>query len=113
MLLLTGNVFYGFGQDKVFLRVNQLGYLPQDVKIALLFGKSPIREMVQLRRKGSDELVLEILPTKVNRPNWGTFEHYYELDFSAHGLDGEYYLKTKKSGYLSSSFIIGKDTYGF
>lgn len=112
LLLLFLCCSAAFGQEEVYLRVNLLGYLPEDVKVALAFSKSPVRERVQLFRVPGDEMVMELRPGKVKTATWGTFDHYYELDFTELNAPGEYYLKTKRSGHQSTTFKIGQDAYG-
>nr|WP_084096897.1 glycoside hydrolase family 9 protein [Cyclobacterium lianum] len=114
LLLITGlgMMLQGRCQSDIYLRVNQLGYLPQDHKEALLFSHSAVREPVLLIRSADNRPVLELKPEREKAENWGTFPFYYTLNFSAFTASGEYFLRTKKSGHRSSSFQIGAAAYG-
>ncbi|QDH79293.1 glycoside hydrolase family 9 [Echinicola soli] len=97
--------------EAVYFRVNQLGYLPGDSKVAVAFSKKPILGKVQLINETSGEVVLEIKAKKDKTDPWGDFDHYYSIDFSEVAKEGSYKLQTKKSNISSDSFRIGKDVY--
>lgn len=99
-------------QDSLYLRVNQLGYLPGDSKVALAFSKKRSQERFLLINQESGNAVIEIKPEWVKTPDWGVFPYYYTIDFSKVNTPGTYYLKSKKSSTASSSFRIGADAYG-
>ncbi len=96
-----------FAQDEAYIRINQLGYLPDDTKIGLLFSKKPFRERVELIDNNSGESIKVIRPQKRDTPSWGVFDHYYEIDFSEVNIEGSYKLVSKRSGAESTIFRIG------
>lgn len=98
-------------QEKVYLRVNQLGYLPHEAKVALLFSKAPVKQQVKLVEAETGRSAASIKLKPVTHGNWGVFEHYYEADFSKVSRPGQYYLETSESGERSSSFRIDKAAY--
>ncbi|NHE55359.1 glycoside hydrolase family 9 protein [Cyclobacterium plantarum] len=104
-------VVEGYGQADVYLRVNQLGYLANDEKEALIFSHSPVREPVQLIRSADDEVIMAFKPERRKTANWGNFDFYYTLNFTSFTSPGEYYLQTKKSLRQSASFKIGPEAY--
>ncbi|AGA78289.1 glycoside hydrolase family 9 protein [Echinicola vietnamensis] len=96
--------------DTVYFRVNQLGYLPEDTKSAVVFGKETLHEPVQLIDAKSAEAVTEIKPQKDMAEGWGDFT-YATVDFSSTTRVGDYYLQTKHSKIRSQPFSIGEDVY--
>ncbi|EON77674.1 cellulase, Cellulose 1,4-beta-cellobiosidase [Lunatimonas lonarensis] len=98
-------------QDSLYIRVNQLGYLPEDVKTALAFSKRKTRERILLIEKVSGREVKEISPKPIPSA-WGVFDHFYALDFTDITEEGAYYLKAKKSNHRSAEFQIGAKAYG-
>jgi endoglucanase len=103
--------FSSFAQEKVYLRVNQLGYLPGEPKVAVLFSKAAVSQKVNLLRVADMSLVKSFKPKKVTHGNWGVFEHYYEIDFSKVTQEGKYYLETSKTKERSVTFDIKSTAY--
>lgn len=109
LLLLVS--YTGYAQEKIYLRINQLGYLPQDSKIAVAFSKNSIRQTIHLVNESTGSVSQKIKPATVTNGNWGNFEHYYELDFSKTTKPGKYYLETAQTKEKSQSFTIGNAAY--
>lgn len=95
----------------VHIRINQLGYLTEDSKIAVVFGEKPIRESFQLIDHNTGEVIREFKSQRLKKDNWGGFE-YSEVDFSQVQKSGSYFLKGKRSEATSTVFRIGDDAYG-
>lgn len=111
ILLLLFLFFQAEAQEKVYLRVNQLGYLPEEPKVALLFSKSPVSRKVKVVDAETGRSAASVKLKKVTHGHWGVFEHYYEADFSKITRPGRYYLETFGSGERSSFFSINKNAY--
>jgi hypothetical protein len=90
-----------FAGDGVWIRVNQVGYLPDDPKIALLSSERPLAGRFQV-----GDYTGEIGP---DAGAWGPFQHNYRLDFSALRTPGRYVLKYGEASSLP--FVIGPDAY--
>jgi endoglucanase len=103
--------FNAFAQEKIHLRVNQLGYLPTESKVAVIFSKAAITQKVRLVNLTDLSVVRTYKPVKVTHGDWGVFEHYYEIDFSKVSQEGSYYLETTKTKERSVSFAIKKTAY--
>ncbi len=94
--------------QSAFIRINQVGYLQYDAKVAIAFSKT---------RLGGDFFVLDAATKKtvyrarlktVQATNWdGAFPYYYELDFSAFKQAGKNILQLEKGGASSKEFTIG------
>ncbi|GGF18997.1 glycoside hydrolase family 9 protein [Echinicola rosea] len=96
--------------DTVYFLVNQLGYLPEDAKSAVVFSRGTISERVQLICVETGEVQLEIKPQKNKNEGWGAFD-YATVDFSSVEKESDYYLQTKRSKFRSPSFQINQNAY--
>jgi endoglucanase len=96
-------------QSAAFVRINQVGYLPSDTKIAIAFSKSPLAGNFVLRDLSN--LAVFRGPLKsVSQPSWGgAFPYYYELDFSKYRQLGRYDVQLEESRISSRQFSIGPD----
>jgi len=97
-------------QEGPFIRINQLGYLSEESKTAIVFSHQRVNETFQLV-DGKNLVVAALRPKKSQQEGWGTFEYYYELDFSDFKTEGTYYIRAKKSKTRSQNFKIGNDVY--
>src|SRR5690606_1360530 len=93
------------------LRVNQMGYLQDDQKVAIAFSHNRIREKVQVVNEQSQEVLWEGRPERIDRETWGNFNYYYSLDFSEIEQEGRFFLRTEKTKIKSSAFTIGHKAY--
>jgi len=89
----------GFGE--AWLRINQVGYLPDDIKIALLSSDEPLAgTFVVGPFRG--EVGPDLGP-------WGPFAHNYRLDFTAFQTPGRYVVR--HGSVESRPFVIAADAY--
>jgi len=96
----------------VYIRVNQVGYLPGESMKAVLFSESRVRDKFSLISEPGGEEILVIRPSRIRGENWGHFSHYYELDFTRVSDTGRFFLKGKLSGTNSTVFTISTHAYG-
>ncbi|WP_245576553.1 glycoside hydrolase family 9 protein [Flexithrix dorotheae] len=96
-----------------YIRVNQVGYLPGETKVAVLFSKKPIKEKIEIVRLDDGSRISSFNIIKSNAKGWGTFDYYYQLDFTSVQEEGKYFLRGQKSGIRSQSFPISKSAYSF
>jgi endoglucanase len=93
-----------------YLRINQVGYLPDDTKVGIAFSEEPIEGgFVVVDAKdgtGVHKGQLELITAK----SWGKHQYHYELDFSKVERGGRYFLRLD-SGERSREFNIGSDAY--
>lgn len=94
-----------------FIRINQIGYLIEEQKTALVFSHAEVKETFQLVNTSTQKTEITLRPKKSSKQGWGTFDHYYELDFSKLKTKGTYFIQGKKSKSRSNSFNIGNDAY--
>ena len=83
------------GADKptVHLRVNQVGYLADEAKVAIAFAERPLEGGFSIVDAVTDQEALSGPLVASVAPTWGKFTHYYELDFSNVKKSGRYFLK--------------------
>ncbi|WP_113926207.1 glycoside hydrolase family 9 protein [Cognataquiflexum aquatile] len=106
-LILLNNLF---SNEETHIRINQLGYLPSDTKVAVVFSKNTVKENFQLINQATGKVALEIKPERLQTNEWGGFL-YWEADFSQVTEPGAYFLQGKKSKSQSSVFPIGEEAY--
>ncbi len=101
-----------FGQEEVYFRVNQVGYLPEDTKIGIVFSKRPVRGKVDLLDMDVDKVVRKHSLTRSKAKSWGTIDYYYEVDFTDINDAGKFQLQTSGTDWKSPPFEIGEGVYG-
>ncbi|NLX23554.1 MAG: hypothetical protein GXY55_18030 [Phycisphaerae bacterium] len=84
-----------------WIRVNQIGYLPGDPKIAILSSGRPLSGTFTVGEFQAD--------IGLDDGAWGPFEHNYRLDFSALRAPGRYRVAFGDTHSLP--FAIGEDAY--
>ncbi len=95
-------------QSGAFIRINQVGYLASDSKIAIAFSKTPLRGDFALL-DASKRVVYRAPLRSVPAPGWGgSFPYYYELNFTPFNQSGRYVLKLEADGITSRGFTIGE-----
>jgi len=85
----------------IWIRVNQIGYLPGDPKIAILSSDAPLEGAFKVGDFSAD-----IGP---DQGRWGPFRCNYRLDFTSLRTPGTYCVKFGQ--VTSSAFAIGGDVY--
>lgn len=97
--------------QEIFLRLNQYGYHPGEMKQAILFSKTPIRENFEISTEGGKKVTGQFKPVQSKAEGWGTFSHYYVLDFSSIQEAGNYYIKRPKSSENLGQFRVSDSVY--
>lgn len=92
----------------IYIRVNQLGYLPDDPKTAIIFSKSNLdgREFVV---KNLDGKISERGLIKSSSGEYGKFNYIHKIDFSPLRQIDTYYIQI--ADYKSPKFRIGSNIY--
>src|SRR5574344_2166581 len=105
MLCLTGL----FAGENAWVRINQIGYLPYDKKVAVYISSSAVQaDTFKVCRAVSDEVVYVGVPQKKEASKWGLAAGY-RLDFSKVCGNGAYYVIC--NGVKSPLFRIAPDVY--
>ncbi len=98
-------------EKNVHLRANQVGYLPDEAKVAIAFSHRPVTGTFSLVTVPSGKVVFTEKITDSTAPGWGTFAHHYQLDFSRFSTPGRYRLQIDACGDKSRCFTIGEAAY--
>ena len=95
----------GNPETELYIRVNQLGFSPIDVKSAIVFGRDSLPEEFSLINVQTGSVVLN---GRVNSAagSWGQFEHHGELDFSSYRQEGTYVVQVGST--RSPKFTISR-----
>jgi peptidoglycan/xylan/chitin deacetylase (PgdA/CDA1 family) len=92
-----------------WIRINQMGYLPNSIKVAVLLSTmESAPETFQLCDAKSGKIVYSAPSRKYSGAKWG-MKSAARLDFSAITIPGTYYLEAK--GCRSPQFTIAADVY--
>jgi endoglucanase len=96
----------------VHIRVNQVGYLPGEVKVGVAFSDTPVTGTFSLVDNVTGQVAFtgEIAPSPSS--GWNGFAHYYWLDYSRCDVPGRYRVRVDATGELSRSFAIDESAYG-
>ena len=102
---LLASISYG----EIFIRVNQLGFLPDDYKTAVLITNVNLAgKDFKLRNKSNGKILLKKKLID-NNQSYGQFKHAYLIDFSELKTTGSYYIEVE--GSKSFDFNIGYNLY--
>jgi hypothetical protein len=108
-LLIPFLIFTNFAAAQIFIRVNQLGFLPEDYKSAVVISNIDIsNKEFKLRENGNGKIILRNSLMKIDT-TYGTFNHVYRIDFSEIQKTGTYYLEVE--GSRSHNFSIAFNLY--
>ncbi|MCI0512879.1 glycoside hydrolase family 9 protein [candidate division KSB1 bacterium] len=96
----------------IYLRANQVGYLPTESKIAMAFGAGSFQKV-------KFEIIDLITQKRVWGPQnlgqnlgaYGNFPFHYHLDFSSFQQPGRYKIRITQTPYESLPFSIGESVY--
>ncbi len=94
---------------QLHLRFNQLGYPPQDTKVALAFAPEPLPATFAVLDAGTAQPVFQDKPQPTRAPRWGNFEHFAALDFTPLQKPGRYRLRL--GSIVSPAFPITNALY--
>jgi endoglucanase len=94
----------------VHLRINLLGYLEEDSKVAVAFSHRAVEAQFDLVDAATGDVVLSGTLRPSAAPGWGTFAHYYEADFSVLDSPGRFFLRVGDN--RTPTFGIGRAAYG-
>ena len=96
-----------FAQE-VYIRINQLGFAPADVKTAILLGSEPLPAEFRVIDAASGKVVFSGRVNPVSG-SWGQFQHQAELNFSSLAASGRFVVEAGSS--RSGSFRISSSIY--
>jgi hypothetical protein len=96
-------------QAESWIRINQLGYLPGSIKVAVMLSTNDnLDQKFKVIDSSTGKEVLNGSGIKANAARWG-MRHALRLDFSALSKSGSYYIES--NGSKSPAFRIDTDVY--
>jgi endoglucanase len=100
---------HGLSNTGAWIRINQLGYAPQNVKVAVFVskGKQVINSFELVDAKTLRSVLIKAAGNDFGA--YGPFVSSYRLDFSEYKTDGVYFLKVGAT--RSPDFTISNDVY--
>ena len=108
-LLITGCSVTVSEKTDSWIRINQVGYFPEDVKVAVYISqKSGSGNAFQVKDAQTDRAVLKGTGVSVNAQRWG-MDQALRLNFSAVKTSGKYYIEC--NGAKSPVFDINTNVY--
>ena len=95
---------------QVYIRINQIGFLPSDLKSALVLSKGNISNAgFEIIERGTEKTMLKGNLTQANG-SYAGFNHTYKIDFTKLTAPGKYYVKI--NGSSSYSFSVNEKIFG-
>jgi endoglucanase len=92
----------------VYLRINQAGYRPRDVKVAVAFSGAALPERFAVVNAETGRVAFEAAARGVEG-GWGRFANHSELDFTALETPGRYFIRLGAAE--SPRFEVGAGVY--
>lgn len=94
---------------KSWIRINHLGYLPNDIKVAVLGSKGEVDIEEFSLYDAETDIKIYTSGKATEYGAYGPFESSCRLDFSDFSKSGTYYIKANST--ISPPFKIGPDVY--
>ncbi len=95
----------------VFIRINQVGYLPDERKVAIAFSNQSVKGKFDLIDRTGKSVWSGTIKSS-QAPGYDSHRFYYDLDFSAFTKSGEYVIRISSRKAESSVFKINASVYG-
>lgn len=93
---------------QTWVRINQVGYLPKDIKVAVLISTTQTNGKFTVFNAADNKVVFKGKGVQADPSKWA-LKSAWRLDFSAVQTPGEYYIET--NGVKSPVFEIGAGVY--
>jgi hypothetical protein len=95
--------------EEIFVRANQLGYHPEDVKLAIAFSASTMPDTFELVTADTQAAKFHGKTRVISGSKWGAFSNHVELDFSNVKTPGRFVVRLGET--TSLPFTIGRQVY--
>jgi len=111
ILIVILPMFSTVARESAVIRINQVGYLPQEPKNAVVLSVKQLEgRSFELIDTESGAVVFSS-EFKVTDGEWGEFDYCYRIDFSELDKSGTYQIKINKPKTVSREFKISDDVY--
>lgn len=109
LICILSGCFVHLKAQNAWIRINQLGYLPGSVKVAVFISQTDSKDNTfDVKEKQSGTTVYTGKGITTNAKRWG-MQEAMRLDFSSLQAHGEYYIEC--NGAKSPSFRIDTNVY--
>jgi len=111
LLIILTFIFFGFTlkNEQSWIRINQLGYLPHAIKVAVLGSKEIIKIKTFSIHDSQTKEVVYTSDIIVSKGKFGPFKSSFRLNFSDFNTEGQYYIQT--GNIRSPIFSINANVY--
>lgn len=79
----------------IHLRLNQLGYLPEESKMVMVLSKQPLSGAMEIQNIEHPNIRTQLKAENIPTGKWGEFAYQYRLDFSKIRQIGDYQIRWK------------------
>jgi endoglucanase len=97
---------------EVFIRINLVGYLPDDNKVAIAFSNKRVQGKFEVKDIKNNKHVLTGAIRPSPAPGYDSHKYYYKLDFSAVKAEGEYSIHLPRYNSSSVTFSVRRSAFG-
>ncbi|MDR3339774.1 MAG: glycoside hydrolase family 9 protein, partial [Candidatus Symbiothrix sp.] len=98
-----------YGQNKSWVRINQVGYLPESTKVAVFIAEKETKDFsFEVKEATNNRTVLKGAGVVANAERWG-MKQALRLPFSEVKKNGKYYVEC--NGVQSPVFAINENVY--
>lgn len=109
VLLIFGSAVSVLAQNECFIRLNQLGFQPNDTKTAVAFGGQPVASDFEVLAANDGGTVWRGETKPISESQWGQFHFHAQCDFSGFQKAGRYTLRV--GAVRSAPFTIARNIY--
>jgi len=96
-------------EPEIFIKLNQVGYLPNDIKSVVILANNPLDgKKFTLKNSKDNQTVGNYIFAK-SLGSFGSFTYSYSINFSEQKRTGDYYFQFAKQ--KSYNFKIGENVY--
>ncbi len=107
--LLVSNCAASGNLHSIYIRANQVGYLPGDIKTAVIFSEYSITDPKFEIKNINDNKIVYKDNLRQSKFSYGNFKYCYTADFTKLISQGSYQINVE--GFNSYPFRIGKNLY--
>ncbi len=107
--LLSAVIFTSQVFSQAWIRVNQMGYLPGDIKVAVFLSKDPVDVSEFRVREALTDKVIAAFSNVKSYGSYPPFSSSYRLDFSSYTNEGAVYIEA--GGIRSPVFNVSNSVY--
>jgi len=108
IILLT---FSTRSMGQAHIRINQVGYLPDESKKAIIFSNQKVTTKFTILNTENQREVFKGRLSRIEQVGWGNFKYYYLADFTEFTTPGSYQVEINNRSDTSYHFNIGPGAY--